>query len=65
MLRKKERKYCGHTWGQMDIVLDTLCELEDSLLITHKEQEAMDMAIQCVTEIMNRMKDGRKIMWDD
>lgn len=65
-LRKnKVRKFCGLSWNDMDYVLETVCNLEDDILITEEEQEALDIAIQCITQIMNRMEDGRKINWDD
>ena len=65
LFKGKERKFCGNSWDDLSKVLDSLCELEDSVLLTEKEDEAMHVAIQCVTEIMNRMKDGKKVLWDD
>lgn len=57
-------RFCGKDWDGMNKILDTLCELEDNLMATGEEEEALDIAIQCVTQIMNRMKDGKMINWD-
>ena len=50
------KTYCGHDWDSMNNILDTLCELEDDILMTKAEQEAMNVAIQCVTEVINLLK---------
>lgn len=60
----KEHTYCGKTWEQMNRVLDIVCELEDRIEMTDEEQEAFDIAIQCITTVMNRMKDDSPIEWD-
>ena len=60
-----ERKYCGKTWEQMNEVLDKMCILEDEIDLDDDMQEIFDIAIQCVTTVMNRMKDDRPIEWDD
>lgn len=64
-----ERKYCGLTWEQMNEVLDTMCNIEDRVEEIGwqevGEQDAFDIAIQCITTVMNRMKDDRPIEWDD
>ena len=60
-----ERTYCGKTWEQMNKFRDTVCELEDQYQgMTKDEEEAFDIAIQCITTVMNRMKDDRPIEWD-
>ena len=61
-----EHKYCGKTWEEMNKVLDKICYLEDQFDgMTKEEIDAFDIAIQCVTTVMNRMKDDRPIAWDD
>lgn len=58
-----ERTFCGQNWAGMDNVLTTICELEDRIEMTDQE-EAFDIAVQCVSQIMNRMQDGGPINWD-
>lgn len=58
------RKFCGMDWADMDRMLDRFCWLEDDSMITDEEQEALDIAIQCMVQIMNRMIDGKRINWD-
>ena len=62
-----ERKYCGKTWDEMNKVLDTMCDIEDRVELSEDEQDAFDIAIQCVTTVMNRMKCDKPIAfeWDD
>ena len=48
----------------MSKVLDTVCELEDRIEMTEEEQEDYDIAIQCVTTVLNRMLDDKPIEWD-
>lgn len=60
-----ERKYCGKTWKQMNEVLNRMCELEDRCDLLDDEQEAFDIAIQCITTVINKMKDDSPIEWDD
>ena len=60
-----ERKYCGKTLEQMNKILDTMCDIEDRIELTDEEQETFDIAIQCVTTVMNRMTDNKPITWDD
>ena len=50
------KTYCGHDWDSMNGILDTLCDIEDSVGMTDKEQEAMNIAIQCVTDILNLLQ---------
>ena len=44
--------------------MNELCEIEDKYDFTEEEQKAYDIAIQCVTQILNRMGDGKQINWD-
>ena len=60
-----ERKYCGLTHHEMDDVLEKICDIEGRIELTDEEQDAFDIAIQCITTIMNRMVDDEKIEWDD
>lgn len=59
------KTYCGKTWDDMNGILDTMCEIEDRVDLTYDEQDAFDIAIQCVTTVMNRMKDNRPIEFDE
>lgn len=59
-----ERKYCGKNRDEMDKVLSLICEIEDRIELSDDEQDAFDIAIQCVTSVMNCMIDGKPIDWD-
>lgn len=48
----------------MNDVLDKMCILEDELDLDDEMQGIFDIAIQCVTTVMNRMKDDKPIEWD-
>ena len=63
--RMESRKFCGHDHASMNKILDTMCEIEDRIELTKDEEDAFDIAIQCITCIMNRMTDDRGIEWDD
>ena len=60
-------KYCGKNWDEMKNVLYTMCDIEDVIELTEAEQDAFDIAIQCVTTIMNMMNcdDPVAMEWDD
>ena len=60
-----ERKYCGKNWDDMNTVLNIMCDIEDRIELSDEQQEAFDIAIQCVTTVLNRMKEDRPIEWDD
>ena len=60
-----ERKFCGYTWEDMNRVLDLLCNTEDHMDLTDQQAEDFDIAVQCVTLVMNRMKEDRPIVWDE
>lgn len=62
---KKERRYLGLNRDEMRMVLHTMCRIEDENYYTPEEENAFDIAIQCVTTVMNRMADDRRITWDD
>lgn len=59
------RTFCGKTQEEMRDVLFLLCDIEDETDLNDKEQELFDVAIQCVTVILNRMTEDRPIPWDD
>lgn len=62
--RKKPRKYCGHTAAEMEEILIKLCEIEDSVGLTDQEQDAMDIAIQAISDLHNAMIRDGKIHWE-
>lgn len=50
------KTFCGKTLEQMHKILNTMCDLEDFCDIDSAEQqEAFDIAIQCVTSVINLM----------
>ena len=49
----------------MNIVLNILCDLEDKLDLKKEEEDAFDIAIQCVTTVLNRMVEDRPISWGE
>lgn len=59
-----ERKYCGKTWDEMMDILSFMCDLEDRVKMSKKEQEMYDIAMRCVTTVINRMKNDNPIAWD-
>lgn len=61
----EERKYCGLNHDDMCNVLTTMCEIENIIELTKEEQDAFDIAIQCVATVLNRMVDDSPIEWDD
>ena len=59
-----ERTYCGLKHDQMSDVLTKLCEIENSYEENEDgEIDALQIAIQCVTDIMNMMT-GDGINWE-
>lgn len=59
-----KRTFCGKSWSDMGEVLNTMCNLEDDIDLTDKENDCFNIAIQCITQIMNRMIDGKEINFD-
>ena len=60
------RKFCGKTQDEMRQVLFFLCDIEDEIdHMTDAEQEMFDVAVQCVTTIINRMDNDHPISWDE
>ena len=62
--RAERRKYCGYDYHQMAELMERLCVLEDDVVLTDCEQEAMDIAIQAMCTIHNAMVTGRKDIFD-
>lgn len=60
----EERRYCGKNHDEMMKVLDKMCELEDKIELDDEMQDAFDIAIQCITTVMNRMVLDEPIIWD-
>lgn len=61
----KERMYCGKNYKEMNEILRTLCDMEDDILMSAEESTAMDIAIQCVATVTNRMTGrNKKINFD-
>lgn len=61
---EENRTYCGKTLEQMDSILDIMCDIEDRDYWTDEEQAALDIAIQCITTVMNRMSEDRPIEFE-
>ena len=61
---ENERKFCGYSWDDMNRVLDLICKVEDQVEMTDQETDDYDIAVQCVSQIMNRMQDGGPINFD-
>ena len=58
------RTFHGLNRNDISAVLSMLCDIEDRIELTQEESDAYDIAIQCVTQIHNRMLDGKGINWD-
>ena len=61
---RKPMKYCGLTVEQMEAVLYKLCDLEDDHDLNEREQAAMDIAIQAVSDLRNAMLMDGRIHWE-
>lgn len=60
-----KRTFYGQNRSQMNKVLNIMCELEERIPdMTKEEENAYDIAVQCVAQIANRMADGKQINWD-
>lgn len=58
--REKKKQYMGLDADQLRDVLFRLCDLSTDVLMTEDEQDAMDVAIQAVTDIRNDLMSGGK-----
>ena len=65
LFNRKERTFYGNTMDDMDNAMKSLLELRDTVLISDEEEKSLDLAMYCITQIMNRMEDGKRIEWDD
>lgn len=64
--RTPQKTYCGLNYNQLSNVLSTMSALEDlAENMTDEEHAAFDVSLQCVTEVMNRMKDGKPIEYGE
>lgn len=60
------KTYCGLSHKQLSNVLTVMSGLEDlAENMTEEEHIAFDVSLQCVTEVMNRMKDGKPIEYGE
>lgn len=60
-VRKREKQYMGLNADQIRDVLFVLCDLVTDVGMTDAEQDAMDVAIQAVTDIRNDLMGGGKV----
>lgn len=58
-------KYCGKNYNQMNDVLNYLCHIEEAIFLYPDEKEKIDIAIQCVTDVINRFRDNRPIDFEE
>ena len=65
LFNRKERTFYGNTMDDMDNAMKSLLELRDTVLISDEEEKSLNLAMDCITQIMNRMEDGKRIEWDD
>lgn len=56
-LRKKNKPttYCGKTRDEMLCLIAKLCELQDDIIMTDEEDEAVTIAIQAMTDVREGM----------
>ena len=57
-----KRRYCGYSHDDIMEFMLALCELEDDIIITDKQQEAMDLAIQALCSINNALVGSGKVV---
>ena len=50
------KTYCGIDWDGMNGILDTLCRLQSDAMITDEEDDALEIAIQAIADILDLMK---------
>ncbi len=54
--KEKQDRYCGKTREEVKEILSILCAMQDDIAMTEEEDEAMEIAIQAVADVRNRMK---------
>lgn len=52
----KPTTYCGKTVDEMLFLIAKLCELQDDVILTDEENEAVKIAIQAMTDVWEGMK---------
>ena len=62
--RQTERRFYGRSHDEMEEIIDRLEVLEHDVLLSEEEEDAMDMAIWALDEIMKRMVDGKPVNFD-
>lgn len=61
-----QKTYCGLNYAQLSNILTVMSGLEDlAENLSDEEHIAFDVSLQCVTEVMNRMKDGKPIEYGE
>ena len=55
---------CGLKYKQLDKIAAAMCKMEERHQLNEDEQTALDISIQCITEIMNRMRDNKPIEFE-
>lgn len=63
-MSEDNKTFCGKTKEQMKSVLYFMCDIEDEIEMDGDEEEMFDVAIQCVTAIINRMDDAHNDLFD-
>lgn len=58
------RMYCGYNYRELNDMMDALLDLEDDIVLTEREQLAMDIAIQALCSILNAMAGNGKVVID-
>ena len=59
----EERTFCGLNHAQLREVLDFMCDIEPKCELTDEEENKYDVAIQCISTVLNCMVDDSKIDW--
>lgn len=58
-------KYCGKTRDQLNEILNFMCDVEDELDLNEDEQDKYDIALRCISTVMNRMLDRQPIDFEE
>ena len=53
--KNKPMTYCGKTVDEMLFLIAKLCELQDDVILTDEENEAVTIAIEAMTDIWEGM----------
>jgi len=60
----KQKTYCGLNYKQLSDVMTTMSGIEELNDLNDYQRLAFDISIQCVTEVMNRMRDDKPIEFE-